>query len=1050
MRHYLEEHFLGAWGNSRPLHQGAQSSEYANTPEIFHKRTFFWDITIDASQSPAKLFRKNHRNMETVAEEWGVLPDNEDYSQPLSAHGKLWILVSHEEKWTLYSAPLAQEKASWSPHAVDIHGDIKTFAADRNNDPVVIADSEGYLKITGKFTGGGGGIAWEKPEKISVSEYNAFLKANAVLEGNEEMYGEFDLHRQGAMLALAWKTAADGGAKIRYRVSKGPDEPYGAWRTPTGSHSAKLDETAQFLQYHLTTAMEDEQGKRIWPDIQLSYRFEDSGAGRPLPLRLDTGGSSSVSVNNLDFPQDKQSPSANEQEKPSIPDLSETNPPSGDSQEKPKRDKSDNPEKTSSDAPSNAPDNNHPQNKDRSDSNPHNPNESDNSKQDKPLQNTPHNQPQRSIQSPYEPDGDPNSGGEKAPAPQSSPNPSMKQGTTATNPPTDQKAPSCPEKKETPNRREKDNPSEPSNGNNGEDSSGGQGASPTSTPNSASNVGQGGVASRGDGGNGSAGSESHPSSSPKSPTHNHPDSIPYSPIMAVNSPSQGNNNEKQQNEPADGGNHNAAAGDQGEASSGTKNPAADSNTNKNHPGKKDLGSSSGDAPVGPETEEDGFHPGHQGGGGAAGEEGESQESQRAPSAELPGSRPFQQPYLQRETNSPITAGGGSGGGAGRSIVHATAASLGRIKNPDRKTNPSPLGKRILPGCLGFLLFFLIWRKKKQEEANSSQLHQAVDSSSAACAPDAEKWSSFLQENDSAHDLGWDKICSFDSRLIALSVSGERAALMKDDGRLWTGSSRYLFEGCDGKEENAVLTLSGNLDRQAKNACLALGKNEFYIAAEDRRGRSLSKAFAISPDGSELSRKFAAPKELKSLQRLCLVGKRILAAGFSTDEMKVFEASIGPEKIGHWQEMRPEGLKEGKIVAVSSGSDTLVAGTPANDPHTLWLYEKSAKGWRPLATIDYRGDEILLYSEPKRCFMMDRTAGDKTFRFQAFTRDEKGQFTGKLARTLELPGDFSLSAMNIWEGRLILMGRENTSSHSRLIFLAGRLREFLKMNIQTAA
>ncbi len=1067
-RHYLPQHYSLSWGNSS-LSINNPSSELK--PHIL--TTPVWQFSITHSEKIPSINKRMLTQSDDEWLPWGQYPKGDQYSSPNITHGRIWIFVANDGNWMLYSTSIEGKQPNWRMHGKSIKNHIEAFRIDKDSNPLLIINdpkSEQFIKVNGSFIGGGSDIEWHEGIPIPPTETSAIVGSIDSQQTHDfELYGDFDIKKPGKLLALRWNYGNNKGVKLRYRPGLNAKTAYGAWSDFKTGESIELHKNARFLQYHLVSTGEQKRDEAWPPDIQLTYMFEGDGdksaRGKPSFLQ-GTGGTASggrtpfssninptqitdedASTNNIEQKKTPNSPKTTDE--PAAAQANSQN--NASSRASNDESSTNNNTSTSPVASSNGGTITDPisslnqSNQDEDDNQTQNPNNTQS------LSNQ--NSSQDDNQSPQ------NSNPTPDVSPSSNQSPSQNNNPDSKTPGENASPPTSPSGQSQPN-------SQPAAQN-----------APSSAPNSGANQSSPSphLSSQ------PSGSSSAGLNSPNQPrikkTQN-----PVSKRSA--SSRKGNKNTKPQtmedesnekvgdadesekpSQPSETGNKKTTTEDDKKTKSTEGKPSSPGNEGSNTPEQTTSKNTSPHLLMTPGGEEQ---------GGSSGQpEWPSNRTElvedrvRALNHQnepTPSSYSGEPPWSSPSGGIPGGIGGlkSSGGAAGPLggpvIQHPTAESalLSTTKTYQSKSNNT---KKWLPVLVLFIISMFWYRKRKKDNKEDEPIDadaDGVNSHSPSEQLVGISWKKVVSEVLSHPSKGWEGICYFDHDILDVYFHEDKLISLNKKGEVFQAEMDSFFDlfldstTLESEEALSIKHKSPHLN--LRSARMAMDENNLYMAGKSKYGRLTSHAYSLKDNVD--SPRLKLPKKLNDIEKLKLIDGHLLITSKIKDGVSTWITSCNKKYIKRWQNVYPQGLKDNKILCVSNGPETLVAGVPKEDEENIWIYgmhQNSPNGfhWHPIAKMPYRDEEMFMYADANRCFMLDGDAHNSERRLQVFSRDDNGVFSGKHVSQITLPLRFTIESLEIAKARLVLKGKDRSDGESTPVMLCARLKELLSRT-QTAA
>ncbi|MBZ0256458.1 hypothetical protein K8I31_10365 [bacterium] len=998
--------FSGAWNG------GAQSQ---TAP--------FWKFAIDdpASSAP-KILRANLNTPNPTSVEWGSAPQADQYSNLAFAHNRVIAAVEKQGEWRFVSAPANGDSPQWTDMGPAPVETVENISVNEQDELVVSGQGANGKDVwRGAFSGGGSGLSWRQQDA-----------ALAGSRSGNALMGEFDLGDGERMLSLSWNQKRNG-IQLQYRTSPAAGEPYSAWSQPVQSDATQLNKSGRFLQYRLTRPDGSLIKRNELPPIELTYKSgsNDSKTDKQRYSNSSGGGSGL----NVDSSPDLNGVGSMDID--SDADLDENNTAS--------------PSSTSSNGGASSP----------SKSNPPSPSAKSSKPQQKP--NTNQGAQVSSQKAQANPAGksqqNKNSENNQSKSPsESSANANNKSAQAADDqsnqPPKDQSA--SPDKnKENENKSpsEKANDDENKAPSDDEQPSGDGGAQSPSQSNGNGSGAGAGAASNGNGnsghgapslnnnnannaGNGAGQAQDNASPSP-SPSNESPEE------NGENSPTDGDDAPEQKNiNPLPTGIPLPSPASIPMSSELASSKPLPKKANPK-PGDDAQGGGDESAPGNGDT------PGANVGGKAPRESGDANgggaEGDKSAGSPMGGLR--QDERMNKRYGDIRPGFGGSGGGGGGSaslggrtkratdeIEYASAPAFANLHSSydgKEETDDSGWWWLLLVAALASWLGYRIHQERKhRREMDELQAQQAP-----RVAPKK------LIDEARSREGAWEQITMFVPEVKAVAVKdGIRYAVM-NSGDVWKEPVS------SNPAQSAPLKHVARFDGEWKQAHLCVSENALFFVGEDVDG-TLSGEIAALRQIKAKPKTLALPKGLQSIERVWYHKSRLWIQGDVNGEPAVFSAMADAAGAGGWVQETPNKFDAGDSVCVSSGAAMFFAGSPKQDRDHLWLYtgQNRSRGridWKPAAKTAYRGGDVFLFGDAKKCFMVECDSTTPHIMFHVFGRGEEGEFLGRFTRELDMPTSAQVFESQVSNGRLLLAGRDPQTD--RVVHLQAKVKTILGVN-----
>lgn len=1003
--HLEAKDFSGAWNG------GAQSQ---SAP--------FWQFAIDGTASSApKIIRTNLNMPNPSPAEWGAMPQADQYSNLAFAHNRVIAAVEKQSEWRFVSAPANGDSPQWTdmgPAPIETVGIISV----NEQDELVVSGqgANGKDVWQGSFSGGGSGLSWRQQD--------------AALAGGRSgnaMMGEFDLGDGERMLSLSWNPKRNG-IQLQYRTSPAAGEPYSAWSQPVQSDATQLNKSGRFLQYRLTRPDGSLIKRNELPPIELTYksgsndsktdkqRYSNSsggGSGLNVDSSPDLNGVGSMDVDSdadLDENNTTSPSSTSSNGGASSPSKSKKPSPSAKSSRPQKNPNTNQGAQTSSQNAQANPASNSQQNKSPENNQNNSPSESSANTNNKNAQAA----DDQSNENPKDQSASPNQNKKDK-------NPNDKENDDGNKAPSDDEQPSGDDGAQSPSQ---------SNGNGSGAGAGaasnGNGNSEKGAPslnnNNANNAGSGA-------GQAQDNASSSPSPSNESPEENgensptdgddapeqnginplptgiplpSPAAIPMSSVLASSKPLPEKVNPKPGDDAQGGGDESAPGkGDAPGANAGGKAPRE-----------------SGDANGG----------GSEGDGSAGSPMGGLQQDER-----------INKRYGDIRSGFGGSGGGGGGGhsslggrtaGATDEIEYASAPAIANLQssyNKQEDGDDSGWWWLLLVATLASWLGYRIRQQRKhRREMDELQAQQAPQ-----VAPKK------LIDETRSREGAWEQITMYVPEVKAVAIKdGIRYAVM-NCGDVWKEPAS------PNPAQSAPLKHVACFGGEWKYAHLCASENALFFVGEDVDGTLHGKIAALRQINAT-PKTLALPKGLQSIERVWRHKSRLWIQGDVNGEPAVFSAMADAAGAGGWVQETPNKFDAGDSVCVSSGAAMFFAGSPKQDRDHLWLYTGQNRShgridWKPAAKTAYRGGDVFLFGDAKKCFMVECDSTTPHLMFHVFGRGEEGEFLGRFTRELDMPTSAQVFESQVSNGRLLLAGRDPQTD--RVVHLQAKVKTILGVN-----
>ncbi|MDX9753846.1 MAG: hypothetical protein RBU29_07790 [bacterium] len=949
----------------------------------------------------------------------GAFPPGEIFSDPVVAHGKLWIFARQRGEWSLYSASLNSALLFWTKEPGVYPHEILAFALMPSGDVrVVEKGGEGYVHKTGGFGGGGSTLLWSHPETIPDSEAGYTIAQMNQNPAEPLVFGEFDLGKPGKFLSFSHRQPGNPGLCARVRFCPGPGRKFGPWSDLLEEETVVLDQQGQYLEYQLVGSVFH---KGRLPQVGITYTegveggesavyasqggsmgggglpdgsgFGDPGnlalASAPHPEQsgfespskettghgLDEPGRPASSSPRVDSPQSADTPTKEETIPQALQKPLAKNPdilpiPTGldDLFSAPEIEESDLKEEIA------------------------------HSKQRQLTTNQVANQATNlgTLSSHLFQEHPGSSGAESTALPAFSSPPGG--------------ASESPWNSEDPQAQ-----------------SGGTGR--TEDLQAQSSAVPGGQSASGESGSAEGGfpQEASPSANPEQGNGAGGEAEDMAPSVPAgqDSPPGGGDQSQAEGAPASGkgqksrhgfGEDKAGAGETGRGDGDglgtgtTGNPSAP--TGEAHGAGEPCSNTMGPASL------------PQGGPRPQGMldtmEGGEDEKFLLAMYSHPGQGNFHQ---------------GAAWGAISSASEETQEGLSQLLLLawDRQENE---GFGWWMWFAGMLPLVGLWLKRRKKGTNPEGDGLALSESPSSRVG--------YKVESIGERQGWSRVICFDSSIQAACLWGKNVVLTHEDQSVYSAN---VFSFSSGQEPFSCL---GQIVLDDPPAWQAMTAKGLYVFAPT--GTKKAAFFALH--GEQIAarpQKIALPKGLLMVDRVFTRKGRLWLQG--RDALGIRIASLAaPGFFGPaWHEDAVLERKQGALLAVSCGEDLLYAGVPSSDPDHIWFYgqpDRENTLWRPVAKTMREHCPSLFYADEKRGFWLAPQPNQTDVDCRFFCRDEEKHFCGRFPAHLTLPHSCRLLAMKVINGHMILLGKDET--RSCFVLYDGVLGELFKPKAQMQA
>ncbi len=301
IRHAAPQDYQGSWGAGFTVPTAEAFFQEASRRPVLEALTPVWEFYVDSSQEPPVILRRNRLDPAASPKMWGKYPKGDAFSNPLAAHGRIWLFARNQGKWVLHQAAFGASTPQWIS-AGEGPGGIVQFFLDEDSDPILVYMDNGRLWHfrRGQFTGGGQSLVWGPDEKITRLEAQVLLQTAREAVTRRGLTGEFDIGGEGAFLSVSCQ--APGDVLFRYRSSPEAGRPYGPWSDPQSRETIPLNQRGRYFQYQLFPGGGTETAVPVFPQITLSFTHaKDGPSGRGTAVARSGGNQPGVTANDGGF-----------------------------------------------------------------------------------------------------------------------------------------------------------------------------------------------------------------------------------------------------------------------------------------------------------------------------------------------------------------------------------------------------------------------------------------------------------------------------------------------------------------------------------------------------------------------------------------------------------------------------------------------------------------------------------------------------------------------------------------------------------------------------
>ncbi|MFB3786434.1 MAG: hypothetical protein ACE15F_08695 [bacterium] len=280
IRHASPQDYLGSWGAGFTVPPAEALFQEASKRPVLEALTPAWEFYVDSAQETPAIHRRSRLNPADTPKMWGKFPKGDAFSNPLAAHGRIWLFARNQGKWVLCQAAFDRASPQWISAGLGPSG-IVQFFLDEDSDPILVyMDNDRRWRFQrGKFTGGGQSLVWEPEEKITRLEAQVLLQTAREAVTRLGMTGEFDIGGEGVFLSLSCQAPRD--ILFRYRSSPEAGQPYGPWSDPQSRETIQLNQRGRYFQYQLLPGGQTVPSDPVSPQITLCFTHaKDSASGR--------------------------------------------------------------------------------------------------------------------------------------------------------------------------------------------------------------------------------------------------------------------------------------------------------------------------------------------------------------------------------------------------------------------------------------------------------------------------------------------------------------------------------------------------------------------------------------------------------------------------------------------------------------------------------------------------------------------------------------------------------------------------------------------------
>lgn len=291
--------------------------------------------------------------------------------------------------------------------------------------------------------------------------------------------------------------------------------------------------------------------------------------------------------------------------------------------------------------------------------------------------------------------------------------------------------------------------------------------------------------------------------------------------------------------------------------------------------------------------------------------------------------------------------------------------------------------------------------------------------------------------ESSGDEGpWETLFRFSPSVRTACINGEQTYFLSDTGSIF---KNHLF--ADSLEASEPVA---DIRRELKQPQIAAMGDCLYLFGQDARGHPYAAICRL--DEKSKWKQVPYPPNLHEPLHLGTARGRLWALGETEQGRAARIVSHTQDGALLWQNLSPEVLRQGKILALSVGSETLIAGMSATDPDRLTIFAKPDRRWisgewLPAAKIPYRTDPVFLYAGLNQSFLVERLEDHQEIALHTYCKDGKGRLIENFYNRAPLPFPMELEGIDFAAGHLLLLGRMLPGRTFTL--LSGRVRNLLQ-------